>query len=752
MSSAQATDVHLAQSKARADSKPPGAFSTGTLVLRDEIAADNMRSLARFSLRSMLLELRQGHDSVWLFVRRNGGAAVALRTGFAQGGIHSAELAPVTDPHRRTLTVQAAIGRFEVEIAAKDFERPVIRATVRLTPVADTLVTHLPRDLYMLGPNEDPTAARGHVEAAQRGLNVGMVYARFDAPQIGDVLYVQNLTALNPYFAATRTKPDAAVGGEWPELGYLPPTPPQAASPPINPLPKGEPIVLSDAILVLGDDGSNHEQASALKFLQMLAAAYPMIDRPEPVLRDWIGRAVQTIKDLDQSPDATLSYYGARYVRPYVAAEYPDSMVQLSVLAALKDWEAWTGDTLQLTAELMRGVKRFYDKNLSTLRRYLPNVGDDKKADAVDSWYLYHPLLNLARLAHEDEDSKTLFLDCLGYAIKAARHFNYAWPIQFDVTNFKVLVAARNPDGLGQTDVGGIYAYVMMQAFELTGDSRYVDEAKAAVAAAADMRFELEYQANLTAWGAAACLRLYRVTNDRTYLDQSYVYLASLLHNCLIWESEIEGAALTQNFFGPTCLHDAPYMAIYECYDSFCALEQYLKEAGPDLDDCVRLLISEFCRYALSRSWFYYPDTLPAHLLATEIRNGHIDRKLSFPLEDLYGDGQPAGQVGQEIYGCGAAPSFAVRAFHKLPGAPFILFCDQFVADLQSIADDSAILSLTGSSVGHARLIVLRGKPRQRLPKLVVSTAKGEIEPSAASKDQVAYIIPADARLVVQWS
>ena len=28
------------------------------------------------------------------------------------------------------------------------------------------------------------------------------------------------------------------------------------------------------------------------------------------------------------------------------------------------------------------------------------------------------------------------------------------------------------------------------------------------------MRFELNYQANLTAWGASACVRLWRITND----------------------------------------------------------------------------------------------------------------------------------------------------------------------------------------------------------------------------------------------
>src|SRR3546814_19172670 len=59
--------------------------------------------------------------------------------------------------------------------------------------------------------------------------------------------------------------------------------------------------------------------------------------------------------------------------------------------------------------------------------------------------------------------------------------------------------------------------------------------------------------------------------------------------------------------------------------------------------------------------------TLPAEILAKEdVRNGHIDRTLSFPLEDLDVDGQPGGQVGQEIYGAGAAFVFETPSFHEV--------------------------------------------------------------------------------------
>src|SRR6185312_7714471 len=74
--------------------------------------------------------------------------------------------------------------------------------------------------------------------------------------------------------------------------------------------------------------------------------------------------------------------------------------------------------------------------------------------------------------------------------------------------------------------------------------------------------------------------------------------------------------------------------------------------------------------------WGFYPDALPPEALATKIRNGHIDRNLSFPLEDLYGDGQPAGQVGQEIYGAGAAFVLASRAYATAPESPFVLFSE----------------------------------------------------------------------------
>lgn len=401
---------------------------------------------------------------------------------------------------------------------------------------------------------------------------------------------------------------------------------------------------------------------------------------------------------------------------------------------------------------IRRGLTKFYDPKLKTLRRYLPDVGDDKNADAVDSWYLYHPLLNLSNLALAgDETARELFLGSIDYGIRAAQHFQYKWPIQYDATDFSVITPVAPADERGQTDVGGIYAWVMLQAFELTSEVRFLDEARNALEAARGMRFDLNYQANLTAWGAAACIRLWRITNRKTYLALSYVYLASFFHNAQMWESQIGHARHYSNFLGVTCLQDAPYMALYECFDSYTAFERFLDLGGPDLIPAAKMLVTEYCRYALHRAWFYYPDALPRDAIATQIRNGEIDRALSFPLEDLYPDGQPAGQVGQEIYGAGAAMIFATRAFHRVEDAPFVLFCDHFLRAITRLDHTALSLRIDGQDNQAAEFALVRAG-RKALPEAIVRTLDGKVlEPRSRTKDAACYRVPAYSGQVLSW-
>jgi hypothetical protein len=695
-----------------------------------------LKQISRFIVGDLDIELCRAPDSVWLIVRRPNKGGIALRAAYLTGDFQCREVRAQPGELVR-LMLDSALGEHLLILGRSEEALEHLRVTVSLTPAAPLLMPFVPRDLYPLDADDNPLGSRGTIEATQRRLNTALIYFRLEEPAFGNVLYLQNLTALNRYFLATQTKPENVVGGTWPELGYLPPP----ASSPDHPLPAGEQVTLSDAILVLRQYAPPHERESGRQFLQMLGAVYRMLDLPRVEYRDWIDRAERTLRDLDEAPEATIDHYGHRYIHPYTAAEYPDIMVQMSILAAIHDWGKWCGEPHPLEAQFKAGLGKFYDPALKTLRRYLPNVGDDKDAEAVDSWYLYHPLINLGRLALDgDEDARGLLLKSLDYGIEAAHHFAYKWPIQYKVTDFSVITEVAD-DGRGQTDVGGVYAWSMLQAFELTSDKRFLDEACAAIDAVMGLRFNMNYQANLTAWGAAACMRLWRITNRSVYLEQSYVYLASFFHNSAIWESELGFAS------------HAPYMAIYECFDSFAAFECYLSDSGPDLDPAARMLVSEYCRYALSSAWFYYPDALPPEAVSPKQResNGHIDRKLSFPVEDLYVDGQQAGQVGQEVYGAGAAFVFASRAFHQVEGAPFRLYCDHFVRSLERTGDRALTLTLDGGETCTAGLSVARLK-RRRLTKMRLVTAGGDVlRAYHRSDDRIDYNVPASGRLILTW-
>ena len=729
------------------------SVSLYVLALRKALQEGGGRRVATFDLDDLSLEIRAGDDSLWAFIRRDGAGGLAVRAAFLAGPFEWKKEEPKSGETVR-LRLSSALGEHVVVFRSGGDALDYIRITVDFTPATKMLIPFIPRDLYPLDSNDDPIGAKGRVEAGQRGLNSGLVYFHIDEPAFGNVLYFQNLTAMNDYYRATKTAPDGAVGGEWPELGYLLPSPPQSGTPPTNPLPAGKPVTLSDAIIVMRREASTEERESARQFLQMLGVAYQLIEQPSTEYRDWIDRAERTLRDLDESPAATIRHYGHRYVHPYTAAEYPDIMVQMSIISALDDWGKWCGKELPLKAELQAGIGKFYDPKLKTLRRYLPNVGSDKDADAVDSWYLYHPMLNLGNLALDgDEHAKALFLKCIDFGIEAAHHFKYKWPVQYKITDFSVITEAAEADGRGQTDVGGVYAWLMLQAYELTDDKRFLDEARAAIDAAMGLRFNVNYQANLTAWGAAACMRLWRITNRDVYLEQSYVYLGSFFHNCEIWESELELATHYSNFMGVTCLQDAPYMAIYECFDSYAALERYLDDSGPDLEPAARMLIGEYCKYALHRAYYYYPDALPPEAISPKQRetNGHVDRTLSFPLEDLYPDGQLAGQVGQEVYGAGAAFIFATRAFHPVEDAPFRLYCDLFVRSMERTGDRSLTLTLDGGETCTAGLSVVRLK-RHTLTRTRVTTVDGDVlRPHTSSDDRVDYRVPANGRLVLTW-
>src|SRR4029079_12714966 len=134
---------------------------------------------------------------------------------------------------------------------------------------------------------------------------------------------------------------------------------------------------------------------------------------------------------------------------------------------------------------LAASLGRFQDDRVGAIGRWLPEV--ENMLDGTDphehprvmgSWCVFHPLLNLARLALEngDDRAREQFLDSLDYVIDVAHHFDYDWPVFYDVDSLDVIKAESEPGKGGEHDVPGIYAHVMIQAFDVTKESRYLDE------------------------------------------------------------------------------------------------------------------------------------------------------------------------------------------------------------------------------------------------------------------------------------
>ena len=163
-------------------------------------------------------------------------------------------------------------------------------------------------------------------------------------------------------------------------------------------------------------------------------------------------------------------------------------------------------------------------------------VRSTKRPRVMDSWYLFHPLLNLARLAgHGDQRARELLLGSLDRVIEIAHHFDHVWPVFYDIDTLEVIKAESEPGKGGELDVPGLYAHVMLQAYDLTDEQRYLDEALAAAHALRGKGFELTYQTNNVAFGMVALQRLFKLTGDREWLAISRVLCSCLIDNVGLW-------------------------------------------------------------------------------------------------------------------------------------------------------------------------------------------------------------------------
>jgi hypothetical protein len=613
-------------------------------------------------------ELRAGRENLWVVASAGTSDIAALRCGV--GAPIEGEPSLTRRNGELICDWRTALGAVRLTVTFPKDSDFTIRCMTSFLSARDTLVPPA-RDLF------GPEGCTGQIHTSQRGLRTGIFYASYKAPVTATVLYLQNFSSLTDLFETTQTSAAGTVGGTLAEGGFFLPINPD------RPLPSGREFVLSDAFLAVVPEFYPAPNAVAGQYFDLLADMYLALERPKVGYHNWPERAARTMRDLCLSPACTYERGGHRYIMPYVSdvTKPPESMVQLTVLVNTLEYEDWRGFRGPLSATLLNGIDAFYDSAIGSVVRWLPGAdfGDQSEAnmnhEAMDSWYLYHSLFNLSRLASlGNAKARAMFRKSLPFAARVARRFDYRWPIFFNLKTLAVVRAESAPGKGGERDVAGLYALVMLHAHETFGDPEYLEEAKRAIATMDGLGFAIGYQTNTTGFAAEAALRLWLLTKERSYLELSELCLANIFDNMWLWECDYGKARWYPTFFGLFPLHDAPYLAAYEEMETQAKFHDYLALGGSNIRPSIRLLLAEYQKYAVDRGWFYYPDALPIDGVAEKSRNGKVERALSIPLEDLQDGSKPSGEVGQELYGSGLAFVYATRHYVPVPAANCTIF------------------------------------------------------------------------------
>lgn len=696
-------------------------------------------------------KIHLSEDSLWIIADNDKGGRVTFRAAYAPGG--GMELNRINEKNGEVIVdLDSLTGKINVRVKISAAREPVIRYTVTLKPHSDLIIPFWPRDIIIPGKGGKPENTAGKIHVSQEGTRSGLVYFSMTRPKAGSVMYMQNLTALAAYNQQTETSAGGVVGGRWPELGFALP----AAID--KPLKARKEVVISDAFVIFSNEVPGDEPAMVNQYLDLLAKLYLHLPKPETKYHDWPEVLDKGLKDLHDSPGCWTQLGGNHYFNAYVS-DYdtpPEIMVQLAVMLPLVDYAEWRGESLEMIDSVRRGLPAFYDEKLEVIRRWHPGAVDKlkgeeehKKPDVMDSWYLHHPMLNLSRLALKGEKiAEKLFMDSLGYTIKVAHHFNYQWPVFYDMKTLEIVKAETEPGKGGEKDVAGIYAHIMLQAYELCGDSKYLREAERAAKTLSGLGFELFYQANNTTFSAGALLRLYKITRKPVYLELSNLCLANVFRNVQLWDCNYGYGKNFPTFFAIFPLSNAPYTAVYEEVEVFAALHDYLKHAeGEDILPSVSLLIAEYIRYLVYRAVYYYPPMLPKNMLSDEVKVGEIDPDLWIALEDMQDGWAKCGQVGQEVYGAGNAFGILPRHYIRLRDEDFMVFADYPFSGIRK-GKNKVSFKLLGDSRLTCRVCIIPSKGGKSPAVRLTAERQGKFAVKNSSND---YILHGDQEISIKW-
>jgi len=353
---------------------------------------------------------------------------------------------------------------------------------------------------------------------------------------------------------------------------------------------------------------------------------------------------------------------GRDYLRAYVDVPRfggAELIAQLDVLVPLARYETAVGNVTDLDDVLRQTLPSFFNTEHRIIVNNVPNTG----VTQGDSWYNIHLATLMAQLALTgDQTARTLLQQSLASLVAFGRGVGYEFPVFFRYGSWTP-ISGKEPD------VAGGYAYLMLLAYDLFGDSTYLEEAEAAIGHIRGKGFGLTYEAQMTAAAALACARLYQITGDAEYLRLSYLPIANLLRLTWLWECDYGTGKDYRTFFGLNPMPEAGVITMMESHWSWWYLREYLQRVGEEVMSPVRTLLEGFLAYEPLALKYSLPPFLPAEAVSptSPVYGSTNIPSLYIPLEDLRDGWQLSGQLGQQIYGAGGPLNFATALVTAVP-------------------------------------------------------------------------------------
>lgn len=580
------------------------------------------------------------------------------------------------EPRQLDLEIDSGLGLYHIKVHLNGAETLFVHYTTYFKPKDNITRLSYQPEILILQASDYGIPPRGTTYHLQKQLRSGVCYTDFGSKSNGTLLYFQDLSALNKYAEHTQQSLSDVVSMQWPEMGLLLPQSNELA------LQKGEGYILSRAYLLFEPQQPKDNIELSQRYINGLAYIYQALERPAIRMLPLPRYASYALRGLVRTHGCWQQVKENAYLNAYLN-DYetpPESMVQLAVLTplVLQAQLETSNHAQQVIGSLTNGLSNFFDPTLKAFVRWIPNKEhqldhseEQKEPRVMDSWYLQHPLIQLSFLLeaqHLDEELEDMFYKSLRFCTKVAQHFDYDWPIFYDLDTLEVIKKEAQPSHGGEKDVAGLYAYLMLRAYALSGKKVYLAEAKRAAKTLFRFGFDLIYQSNNTAYAAEALLQLWVLTREEKYLDYSELCLGNLLRNTGIWQRSYGNSKAYPTFFCLYPLVDAPYTAVFEEQETLASFHRYLRVAHTEkasISKDLQALLAEYTQYASCRLAYYLPPLLPKDILAPHVKTGYLDAALWMPIEDL-GDGWEAvGQVGQEVYGAGFL--FQLIRYHYLP-------------------------------------------------------------------------------------